>query len=248
MPEGDTIRRLAERINTRFAGQRVQRCVTRDPRLVGVDLAGAVLLEADASGKHLLVRFDDGRTLHAHLRMDGSFRVGPAATEPAWRRRDRAVAGRRAADRTRRSRARHRADGRRGPHRRPPRPRPVRRRAARPRRGPRPARRAADRATGRRPPRPAQRRRLRQRVRRRAAVRRRRLPEPAGRVDRRPGRVARPRRRGHPHERGAWPAEHDRPPPQRSTTTGSTAGGADRARCAARRSTAGTSAPARGDG
>ena len=87
MPEGDTIRRLAERINARFAGQRVQRCVTRDPRLVGVDLAGAVLQEADARGKHLLVRFDDGRTLHAHLRMDGSFHVGPAATEPAWRRR-----------------------------------------------------------------------------------------------------------------------------------------------------------------
>jgi endonuclease-8 len=78
---------LAERINARFAGQRVQRCVTRDPRLVGVDLSGTVLQDADAKGKHLLVRFDDGRTLHAHLRMDGSFRVGPAATEPAWRRR-----------------------------------------------------------------------------------------------------------------------------------------------------------------
>ncbi len=87
MPEGDTIRRLAERINARFAGQRVERCVTRDPRLVGVDLAGAVLRAADAHGKHLLIRFDDGRTLHAHLRMDGSFRVGPAATEPEWRRR-----------------------------------------------------------------------------------------------------------------------------------------------------------------
>ena len=87
MPEGDTIRRLAERINERFAGQRVLRCVTRDPRLVGVDLTGAVLLGADAHGKHLLIRFDDGRTLHAHLRMDGSWRVGPAATEPEWRRR-----------------------------------------------------------------------------------------------------------------------------------------------------------------
>jgi endonuclease-8 len=87
MPEGDTIRRLAERINARFAGQRVERSVTRDPRLVGVDLTGRVLVEADAHGKHLLIRFDDGRTLHAHLRMDGSFRVGPAATEPEWRRR-----------------------------------------------------------------------------------------------------------------------------------------------------------------
>ncbi len=87
MPEGDTIRRLADRITRRFAGQRVQRCVTRDPRLVGLDLSGAVLVDADAVGKHLLIRFDDGRTLHAHLLMTGSWKVGPAATEPDWRRR-----------------------------------------------------------------------------------------------------------------------------------------------------------------
>jgi len=87
MPEGDTIRRLAERINRRFAGQRCERCVTRDPRLVGVDFAGATVREADAHGKHLLIRFDDGRTLYAHLRIDGSFVVGPAAGVPQWRRR-----------------------------------------------------------------------------------------------------------------------------------------------------------------
>ena len=46
-----------------------------------------MLVEADAHGKHLLIRFDDGRTLHAHLRMDGSFRGRPAATEPEWHRR-----------------------------------------------------------------------------------------------------------------------------------------------------------------
>ena len=46
-----------------------------------------MLLGADAVGKHLLIRFDDGRTLHAHLLMTGSWRVGPAATEPEWRRR-----------------------------------------------------------------------------------------------------------------------------------------------------------------
>ena len=87
MPEGDTIRRLAERINRRFAGQRCTRTVTRDPRLVGVDFSGSVLVGADAHGKHLLVRFDDGRSLFAHLRLDGSFVVGPAADAPAWKRR-----------------------------------------------------------------------------------------------------------------------------------------------------------------
>ena len=87
VPEGDTIRKLAERINQRFAGERVERCVTRDPRLVGVDLTGTTLVAADAVGKHLLIRFDDGRTLHAHLRMDGSFVVGPRSARPEWQRR-----------------------------------------------------------------------------------------------------------------------------------------------------------------
>jgi endonuclease-8 len=87
MPEGDTIRRLADRITQRFAGQRCLRCVTRDPRLVGIDFAGSMLLDATAFGKHLLIRFDDGRTLHAHLLMTGSWVVGPAPTQPEWRRR-----------------------------------------------------------------------------------------------------------------------------------------------------------------
>jgi endonuclease VIII len=87
MPEGDTIRRLAEKINARFAGQRCVRCVTRDPRLSGVDLAGAAMVNADAVGKHLLIRFDNGSTLHSHLRMTGSWKVGPVAREPEWRRR-----------------------------------------------------------------------------------------------------------------------------------------------------------------
>lgn len=85
--EGDSIRRLAERINASLAGQRVVRCVTRAPRLVGVDLTGAVLVEADAVGKHLVIRFDDGRTLHAHLRMDGSVVVGRRSDAVAFRRR-----------------------------------------------------------------------------------------------------------------------------------------------------------------
>ena len=87
MPEGDTIRRLANRIDTAFAGQRVARSVMRDPRLAGHVLSGRLLLGADAYGKHLFVRFDHGRTLHAHLLMTGSFEVGRASTEPEWKRR-----------------------------------------------------------------------------------------------------------------------------------------------------------------
>jgi endonuclease VIII len=87
MPEGDTIRRLADKIGGRFVGERCVRCVTRDPRLAGVDLTGAAISEVDAVGKHLLIRFDNGTTLHSHLRMNGSWTVGPAAREPEWRRR-----------------------------------------------------------------------------------------------------------------------------------------------------------------
>jgi len=87
MPEGDTLRRLADRIAGRFGGERVERSVMRDPRLSGVDLAGSRLVRADAYGKHLFVRFDDGRTLHAHLLMTGGFEVGRPSREAEWKRR-----------------------------------------------------------------------------------------------------------------------------------------------------------------
>lgn len=87
MPEGDTLRRLATKITERFAGDRVERSIMRDPRMVGVDLAGTTLVDADAYGKHLFVRFDDGRSLHCHLLMTGSFAVGRPSLEPDWKRR-----------------------------------------------------------------------------------------------------------------------------------------------------------------
>lgn len=87
MPEGDTLRRLARKITERFAGETVERSAMRDPRLVGVDLTGRMLVDADAYGKHLFIRFDDGRSLHAHLLMTGSFAVGRPSTEPEWKRR-----------------------------------------------------------------------------------------------------------------------------------------------------------------
>jgi endonuclease-8 len=87
VPEGDTVRRLADRIDAAFAGRRVERSELRDPRLAGRDLTGRVLVGADAYGKHLFVRFDDGRSLHAHLMMDGSFAVGRPSREPEWKRR-----------------------------------------------------------------------------------------------------------------------------------------------------------------
>ena len=86
MSEGDTIRYLSTRIGAALAGQRCVRCVTRDPRLVGVDLVGSVLRTADAFGKHLFVEFDDV-VLHAHLGMTGSIAVSRPISGPAWKRR-----------------------------------------------------------------------------------------------------------------------------------------------------------------
>ena len=87
MPEGDTVRRLADRIGGRFLGQRCSRSIARDPRIVHLDLAGTRLVDVDAVGKWLLLRFDDGRTVYGHLRMDGRWDLGRRSRAPEWQRR-----------------------------------------------------------------------------------------------------------------------------------------------------------------
>jgi endonuclease-8 len=63
----------------------------RWPSAAVANLVGATVLGTSAYGKHLLTRFDDGRTLHTHLRMEGHWRVdrtgsrGAAARNPAVR-------------------------------------------------------------------------------------------------------------------------------------------------------------------
>ncbi|NNE94967.1 MAG: Fpg/Nei family DNA glycosylase [Acidimicrobiales bacterium] len=78
---------MANTIQDRFAGQRVERSVFRHPALATVSLDGLTLDSADARGKHLLVRFSDGRTLHAHMLMQGRVAYRPATNVPQWRRR-----------------------------------------------------------------------------------------------------------------------------------------------------------------
>jgi endonuclease VIII len=87
MPEGDTLRRLATRISERFEGETCQSSIMRDPRMIGADFTGARLIEVDAIGKHLLLRFDNGVTLHSHLLMHGSWQVGQRARVAEWKRR-----------------------------------------------------------------------------------------------------------------------------------------------------------------
>lgn len=75
MPEGDTVWLTARRLHEALAGSRLTATDFRVPRLATLDLAGRAVREVRAAGKHLLLRFDDDRTLHSHLRMDGSWRV-----------------------------------------------------------------------------------------------------------------------------------------------------------------------------
>lgn len=75
MPEGDTVKRTAERLHAALAERPLLVADLRWPSIAAADLRGATTLEVVSRGKHLLQRFDDGRTLHSHLRMEGQWRV-----------------------------------------------------------------------------------------------------------------------------------------------------------------------------
>ena len=73
MPEGDTLARIAIVLGEALAGHRVERFSSPIPALRDADLEGRTIARVEARGKNLLVRFDDGRTLHTHLRMSGEW-------------------------------------------------------------------------------------------------------------------------------------------------------------------------------
>lgn len=84
VPEGDSVYKLARRLDRRLRGHRVLRTDLRVPRLATRDLTGRTLVEHATYGKHLLTRFDAGPadgvdpepvTLQSHLLMDGEWSV-----------------------------------------------------------------------------------------------------------------------------------------------------------------------------
>lgn len=83
MPEGDVLRRTAARLDQALAGRVLTRSELRWPTVAAVDLVGRTVLHTAPYGKHLLTRFDDGRTLHTHLRMEGSWRIERTGTPGA---------------------------------------------------------------------------------------------------------------------------------------------------------------------
>src|SRR5690349_23382665 len=79
MPEGDVVWYTAGRLHEALAGRVLTRSDFRVPRLATADLSGDVVTETVSRGKHLLTRTKSGLTVHTHLKMDGSWRVRPAA-------------------------------------------------------------------------------------------------------------------------------------------------------------------------
>ncbi len=83
MPEGDTVWRTARRLDV-LVGQVLTASDFRIPSLATADLSGRAVLESVSRGKHLLLRLEDGMTLHSHLKMEGRWDVQPV--ESTWRR------------------------------------------------------------------------------------------------------------------------------------------------------------------
>src|ERR1700709_1078271 len=77
MPEGDTVWLTAKRLNDALGGRIVTTFDLRVPQLATADLRGKSIREVLARGKHILMRFENELTLHSHLRMDGSWHIGP---------------------------------------------------------------------------------------------------------------------------------------------------------------------------
>src|SRR5579883_1051373 len=75
MPEGDTIFRAARTLAAVLDGRAVTRFESPLPALARAGLAGLRIAEVRAQGKNLLVRFDDGRVLRTHMRMDGAWHL-----------------------------------------------------------------------------------------------------------------------------------------------------------------------------
>jgi endonuclease-8 len=83
MPEGDTLRRVADRLRPALAGKPLARFEA--PRLRGDRPAPGDTIDAVvARGKHLLIEFGGGLTLRTHLRMAGSWHL--YRTGERWRK------------------------------------------------------------------------------------------------------------------------------------------------------------------
>ena len=89
MPEGDTVWRSARSLDRALSGRPLTGCDLRVPAYAEIDLTGEMVHSTVSRGKHLLTRIGD-RTLHTHLRMEGSWHLHRTADIASgadrWRR------------------------------------------------------------------------------------------------------------------------------------------------------------------
>lgn len=84
MPEGDTLHRTAATLSKALGGQALVSVRSSVPAVDGAGLVGHKVESVTALGKNLVIRFDDGRMLHTHLRMNGSWHL--YRPRERWRR------------------------------------------------------------------------------------------------------------------------------------------------------------------
>jgi endonuclease-8 len=82
VPEGDTLFRLADGLRPQLVGAVVQSLWVRRAEFALGGFVGTRISRVEALGKNLLVHFDHGAVLHAHLGMPGKVRSFPACSAP----------------------------------------------------------------------------------------------------------------------------------------------------------------------
>lgn len=89
MPEGDTIHRIARRIEDALVGRPLARVEAPNPRSPlhrrAAELEGATIERAEARGKHLLLHLTGDRVLHNHLGIGGRWQVATDGRLPRGR-------------------------------------------------------------------------------------------------------------------------------------------------------------------
>jgi endonuclease VIII len=86
MPEGDTVWHTADTLRRQLVGRTLTRCDIRVPRFATVDLTGQVVDEVLSRGKHLFIRVGPA-SIHSHMKMDGTWRVGTQRMRVDYRAR-----------------------------------------------------------------------------------------------------------------------------------------------------------------
>ncbi|MEO8430215.1 MAG: DNA-formamidopyrimidine glycosylase family protein [Acidobacteriota bacterium] len=86
MPEGDTIFRAARTLARALDGKTVLRFRADFP---AAGIPGRTVSRVEARGKHLLMHFDDGRALHSHMGMTGSWHIYRPGER--WRKSERSA-------------------------------------------------------------------------------------------------------------------------------------------------------------